>query len=132
MIALRVTPSDARFRYNKIAKYILMFVYNFWRACFNCSDSESSAVDLCMGRVCSMLQWSSEFICCCVISANRSYAQLHWQERVHNIYVDYIADQKKLCEMFYAQHKLRDEKMKRVYDSYSSILLSLTGKNLMM
>jgi hypothetical protein len=108
-----------------------MFVYNFWRACSKSADVENSAA-LCMSRVCSMLQWSSEFICNCVISANRNYALLNWQEYVHDIYVDYIADQKKLCEIFFAEYKLRDEKMKRVYDSYSSILLSLSGKNSIM
>jgi len=48
-----------------------------------------------MSRVCAMLQWSSEFLCNCVISANKGFATLYWQQLIHDIYIDYIADQKK-------------------------------------
>jgi hypothetical protein len=125
-----VIASDACFRYHKMAKFFVMFISNFWRACLKSCESHNAAT-LVMSRVCAMLQWSSEFLCNCVISANKGFASLSWQQPIHDIYIDYIADQKRLCEVFSSEYKARDNAIKRVYESYQNILLSTTNKNSM-
>lgn len=108
-----------------------MFICNFWRACSKSSNADSVAA-LRMNRVCAMLQWSSEFVCDCVLLANKSFASLHWQQSVHDVYVDRIAEQKRLCDVFTLEYKPRDDALKRVYESYDDIQLSTTIKNSMM
>ena len=117
------------FRYNNFSKFVVKTVYNFWKACSVSSESDGSSLH--MSRLCAMLQWSSEFLCKCLLAANRSFSMINWQYLVHEAFVDFIADQSRLHELFISEYKLRDDTMKRAYESYHDILLSYTCKNSM-
>jgi hypothetical protein len=118
-------------RYNNFSKFVVRTVYNFWQACSRASDADS-APSLHMSRLCAMLQWSSEFLCKCLLAANKNFVSINWQPFVHEAYADFIADQGRLNDLFVSEYKLRDEAMKRAYESYSDILLSHTTRNSMM
>ena len=128
-------------------KYSVRLVCNFWKACYRSPDSEIFQV-LRMSRVCIMLQWSSEFLCHCLLQANQKFASLNWQYvpqalpallfcnnlnryDVHLAYVDAVAEQKRLTEVFVTEYKSRDAAIARLYESYSDILLSYTKKDKM-
>jgi hypothetical protein len=119
------------FRYNNFSKFVVRTVYNFWKASSRASDADG-APSLHMSRLCAMLQWSSEFLCKCLLAANKAFFSINWQPLVHEAYADFIANQSRLNELFVSEYKLRDEGLKRAYESYSDILLSHTTKNSMM
>jgi hypothetical protein len=116
-------------RYHNFAKFVVKTVYNFWRACSKTSEGDASSLR--MIRLCAMLQWSSEFLCKCLSAANKVFATITWQPMVHEAFVDFIADHSRLHEVFTSEYKLRDDTMRRAYESYRNILLSHTSKNSM-
>jgi hypothetical protein len=128
---LQLFQRHIRYRFHRLTRFMLKVICNFWKACYNCPEAESAPL-LRMSRVCSMLQWSSEFICDCVLLGNKSFAALNWQPLVHDAYVDYIAEEKKLCDVFVYEYKARDSYIARAYISYCDVLLSYTQKNQMM
>ena len=50
---------------------------------------------------------------------------------MHLAYVDAVAEQKRLTEVFVTEYKSRDAAIARLYESYSDILLSYTKKDKM-
>ncbi len=79
-----------------------------------------------------MIQWSSEFLCDILLTANKNFANCSWEYLVHDAYVSHIAGKKRLMELFASEYKTRDDALKRVYESYPDIMLSLTVKTSMM
>jgi hypothetical protein len=85
-----------------------------------------------MSRVCAIIQWSSEFLCEILLTANKNFANCSWEHLVHDAYVSHIAGKKRIFELFASEYKMRDDALKRVYESYQEIMLSFTVKTTMM